>query len=72
VFKEGIPPLKTKVANYDIAVPQNVSGPLKLSVRLRYRNFPGHFLRDLGLAKYVPKLKVVDMKTYQGNIQIVQ
>ncbi len=72
VFKEGIPPLKTKVANYDIAVPQNVSGPLKLSVRLRYRNFPGHFLRDLGLAKYISKLKVVDMKTYQGDIQIVQ
>jgi Cytochrome c554 and c-prime len=72
VFKEGIPPLMTKIANYDVVVPYDAAGPLKLSVRLRYRNFPGHFLRDLGVGKYVTKLRVVDMKSYAGEIPVSQ
>jgi Cytochrome c554 and c-prime len=72
VFKEGIPPLKTKIANYNILVPYDATGPLKLSVRLRYRNFPGHFLRDLGLARYVSKLRIVDMNTYEGDVRVIQ
>jgi Cytochrome c554 and c-prime len=72
VFKEGIPPLKTKTANYRIDVPQDASGPLKLSVRLRYRNFPGHFLRDLGVGRYVAKLRIVDLTTYEGEVPLTQ
>lgn len=72
VFKEGIPPLKSKTATYRIRVPADATGPLKLSVRLRYRNFPAHFLRDLGVAEVIPKLRIVDMKTYEGNVSLAK
>ena len=48
-FKRGIPPLATKHATYGIAVPDDVQGPLTLSVRFRYRNLPPHLLAAIGV-----------------------
>jgi Cytochrome c554 and c-prime len=72
VFKEGIPPLKSKTATYRVCVPADATGPLKLSVRLRYRNFPAHFLRDLGVPDVIPKLRIVDIKTYEANVALAR
>jgi len=70
VFKEGIPPLKTRTANYAIALPADLAGPVKLSVRLRYRNFPPHFLRDIGVGDLTGKLRTIDLQTYQDAIAV--
>lgn len=70
IFKRGIPPLQTKTARYRISVPQGVSGPLKLSVRLRYRNLPPHLMRDLSLPELRSKLRIIDVQTYQAQIAL--
>jgi hypothetical protein len=70
IFKRGIPPLATKTAHYDVKVPSEVRGPLRLTVRLRYRNLPPHLLRDLGIADLSPKLRIIDMQEYQKEIEI--
>jgi hypothetical protein len=70
IFKRGIPPLATKTAQYDIKVPPNASGPLRLTVRLRYRNLPPHLLKELDIADLRPKLRIVDMQEYETQIPI--
>jgi len=72
VFKEGIPPLQTRKVSYDVKVPPGARGPLRLGVKLRYRNFPAHFLRDLGVPELVEKLRTVDLTTYEGTIAIAR
>jgi hypothetical protein len=68
VFKRGIPPLETKTASYRVRLPDDATGPLHVSVRLRYRNFPAHLLRDLGAAALVDKLRILDVHTYEGEV----
>jgi hypothetical protein len=70
VFKRGIPPFATKTANYSIAVPQDVKGPLNLRVRLRYRNFPSHFVNAIGLGGDRPKIRTIDVYTYEAQIAL--
>ena len=70
IFKEGIPPLQTRTATYDVKIPPDAPGPLKVSVKLRYRNFPPHFLRDLGVPKLVEKLRTIDLTTYQDEVTV--
>ena len=69
-FKRGIPPLATKHATYGIAVPDDVQGPLTLSVRFRYRNLPPHLLAAIGVGDLRPKLRIVDMAEYSGQIGV--
>lgn len=70
IFKRGIPPLATKHATYRIRVPDDATGPMELSVRLRYRNFPAHLLRDLGVPELVEKLRIIDVKTYEATVAV--
>jgi Cytochrome c554 and c-prime len=70
IFKEGIPPQQTRIANYNVHVPADVVGPLRVSVKLRYRNFPPHFLRDLGVPDLVQKLRTIDLTSYQNKVAI--
>jgi hypothetical protein len=72
VFKEGIPPLQTRTADYEVKVPADATGPLKVSVKLRYRNFPPHFLRDLGVGRYVDKLQIIDLTTYKSEVAVAK
>jgi Cytochrome c554 and c-prime len=68
IFKRGIPPLATKTTEYVVRVPPDAKGPVRLSVRLRYRNFPAHLLRDLGVPELVPKLRIVDVHTFEREV----
>lgn len=70
VFKRGIPPLETVSTDYDVRVPEDAKGPVQISVRLRYRNFPAHFLRDLGVGDLVPKLRIADLHEYQAKVEV--
>lgn len=72
VFKRGIPPLATRPATYKIAVPDNVQGPLTLSVRLRFRHLPPHLLRDLKIGHLRPKLRIIDMQEYERRVAVVK
>ena len=70
IFKRGIPPLATKTARYDVSIPTGVRGPLRLSVRLRYRNLPPHLLKELQIPELRPKLRIVDMQEYEEQIPL--
>lgn len=72
IFKRGIPPLATKTAKYTVPVPATGTGPLTVSVRLRYRNLPPHLLRDLGIGDLRPKLRIVEMQEYVNRVQVVR
>jgi hypothetical protein len=72
IFKEGIPPLQTRRVNYDVKVPSDAAGPLKLSVKLRYRNFPAHFLRDIDVPDLVPKLRTIDLTNYSVEVPVAK
>jgi hypothetical protein len=39
-------------------------------VRLRYRNFPSHLLKEIGIPEYREKLRIVDMQTYQSTVTL--
>jgi hypothetical protein len=72
VFKNGIPPHGTKGATYRVRIPADATGPLALSVRLRYRNFPPHLLKEIGIPEYRSKLRIVDMQTYETKITVAR
>ncbi|HTU43270.1 MAG TPA: hypothetical protein VMF10_16295 [Candidatus Aquilonibacter sp.] len=70
VFKRGIPPFATKTADYSIDVPRDTKGPLSLRVRLRYRNLPSHFVNAIGVGDDRPKIRTIDVYTYQAQIAV--
>ncbi len=72
IFKNGIPALATKSATYRIRIPDGTAGPLALSVRLRYRNFPPHLFREIGVPDLRAKLRIVDMHAYETPIAVVR
>ncbi len=70
IFKNGIPPGATRTAVYRMRVPDEAVPPLRLRVRLRFRNFPPHLFRDLGIPDLRDKLRIVDMQTYAQEILV--
>jgi cytochrome c554/c'-like protein len=70
VFKRGIPALTSKTASYSIRIPKDSSGSLSLSVTLHYRNLPPNLLAGLGIPDSRPKLRILDVKTYQAKIAL--
>jgi hypothetical protein len=70
IFKNGIPPGATRSAVYRLKLPTDVAGPLGLSVRLRFRNFPPHLFQALGIPQLREKLQIVDMQSYTREIPI--
>jgi len=65
LYDKQIPPGAGQVVHYRLTVPPDVTGPVELTVRLRYRKFDYKYMeyvhRDTG--RPVPKLPVVDLCT---------
>jgi tetratricopeptide (TPR) repeat protein len=63
LYDKQIPPGAGQVVHFTLNVPKDVSGPVELAVRLRYRKFDQKYMelvhKDLG--RPVPKLPIVDI-----------
>jgi hypothetical protein len=73
----SIPPLATERIRYDVPLPDDVAGPLRVSVRLRFRAFPPRFLRTLARARpdlldeaVVDRNHIVDMATAEDTVTV--
>ena len=63
-----IPPLETRSANYEIELPERLAGQdIRLSVRLRFRAFPPHQLRRLGIGELAKRFPVFDLAEYENS-----
>jgi len=51
---------ETRVAEYEFAVPADVSGNLTVDVALRFRSFPPYVIRGLGLDSLLP-IPIINM-----------
>lgn len=72
VSKKGIPPRSSRKAAYGIPIPEGTEGPLSLSVRLRARHLPPHFLISIGLGDYIDKLRILDLYSHKAEIRLVR
>jgi tetratricopeptide (TPR) repeat protein len=63
LYDKQIPPGAGQVVHYTLTVPPDVTGPVELTVRLRYRKFDYKYMeyvhKDTG--KPVPKLPIIDL-----------
>lgn len=63
LYDKQVPPGAGQVVHYRLNVPSDVTGPVELRVRLRYRKFDYKYMeyvhRDLG--RPIPKLPVIDL-----------
>jgi hypothetical protein len=73
----SIPPLETVWTRYDVALPETARGPVEISVRLRFRSFPPHFLRALAQARpdlvdeaLVDRNRIVDMAEASQTVDL--
>jgi len=73
VVEGTIPPLETRVADYRVRVPDDAAGErLRLAVRLRFRAFPPHQLRRLGLGELVDDVPIFDIAEHESaGIEVV-
>lgn len=73
LYDKQIPPGAGQVVHYKLAVPPDVTGPVELTVRLRYRKFDfkymEHVHKDTG--RPVPKLPVVDICEDKVTLPVV-
>jgi hypothetical protein len=74
----AIPPLATARARYDVPVPADAHGPLRVSARLRFRAFPPRFLRALAGARpdlvdeaLVDRNRIVDMADAAESVNLL-
>ena len=69
-----IPPLTTRVATYRARAPVDAIGEkLQLRVRLRFRPFPPHQLRRLGIGELAKELPIFDMQELESDrIEVVE
>ncbi len=70
VKKHNIMPFETKSGFYPITVPPDAVGPLKVDVRLRYRNLPPYLLDLLEVSELKDRLVIVDMASASSVIEI--
>jgi len=68
ITKKGILARSSQSFTYKISVPEKVEGPLKLSVRLRVRHIPPHFLISVGLEDFIDKVKILDPYSHEAEI----
>ena len=62
LYNHQIPPGAAQVVHYELKVPVEVSGPVELAVKVRYRKFDFEYLSLVhGGDDKVPKLPVVDL-----------
>ncbi len=69
-----IPPLSTRVAKYRIEVPEKLVGEkLRVNAKLRFRAFPPHQLRRLGIGHFTKELPIFDMaEISEHTIELVE
>lgn len=69
-----IPPLETRTAGYSFKIPGNLTGQeINLGVRLRFRAFPPHQLRRLGIGNLSDRFPIFDLAEYDSpGITIVK
>lgn len=72
ITKKGIQARSSQRFRYKVRVPKGVEGPLRLSVRLRARHVPPHFLISIGLKEFIDKIRVLDVYTYTAEIQLTR
>ncbi len=62
LYNHQIPPGAGQVVHYELKVPEDVKGPVELSVRVRYRKFDDEYMTLVyGGADKAPKLPIVDL-----------
>jgi hypothetical protein len=69
IENQSIPPFESRTAIYDIPGPF-LSNQLDVSVRLRFRSFPPHFLRAIGQEALIGNLVTFDMESHQQKISV--
>jgi hypothetical protein len=74
----SIPPLETETAPYDVRLPQELRGPLRVRTRLRFRAFPPRFLRALAQARpdlvdeaLVDRNRIVEMAQHEDLVSVL-
>ncbi|MHB1423740.1 MAG: multiheme c-type cytochrome [Gemmataceae bacterium] len=62
LYNHQIPPGAGQVVHYELKVPEDVKGPVELTVRVRYRKFDFEYMSLVhGGADKTPKLPIVDL-----------
>ena len=61
LYNHQIPPGAAQVVHYRLDVPKDVTGPVELNVRVRYRKFDHEYMRFVYGDKPIPKQPVVDL-----------
>ncbi len=61
LYDHQIPPGAAQVVHYRLDVPKDVTGPVELDVRVRYRKFDYAYMAIVHKDKAVPPLPVVDL-----------
>ncbi|MGH7491005.1 MAG: multiheme c-type cytochrome [bacterium] len=70
VENNQIPLFSSQQAIYRIPVPREVTGPVSLEAKLRFRSLPPYFLRELKLGDLAAKIPTIDMAQAQGTIAV--
>ncbi len=61
LYNKQIPPGAAAVAHYRLDVPSDVTGPIELNARVRYRKFDYEYMKLVHEGHEPPKLPIVDM-----------
>jgi tetratricopeptide (TPR) repeat protein len=61
LYNHQIPPGAAQVVHYQLTVPADLTAPVELEVRLRYRKFDYTYMEKVYGAGKVPKLPIVDL-----------
>ena len=66
--QHSLKPLEERVATYTVPIPASLDGSrVRVRVRLLFRSFPPHTLRDLGLAHLVESLPIWEMNAFESG-----
>ncbi|HEY1192069.1 MAG TPA: multiheme c-type cytochrome, partial [Gemmata sp.] len=61
LYDKQIPPGGAAVLHYRVDVPENVTGPIELTAKVRYRKFDYEYMKLVHGGKEPPKLPIIDM-----------
>jgi tetratricopeptide (TPR) repeat protein len=70
LYDKQIPPGTGQVAHYRLEVPKDISAPVELKVRLRYRKFDYDYMALVHKGKAVPRLPIVDLCEDQVTLPV--
>jgi hypothetical protein len=67
--RRTIPPRGHMIETFDVSLPAEVNGPLRLEVTLRYRPFPQKML-NLALGEDAPSIPITEMTTTSATLEV--